>query len=174
LERDKSRSVELDAAARMRHTFIAGKSGVGKTTLLRNMVIADLCSGVSLTVIDPHGGLIDELLSVVPRYRTNDVIYFNPADRERVVGLNVLESVRPEQRHLVVSSIISIIRHAWPDNWGPRSEWILEHAAMALLETAEPVTLMSLQRLLTDAAYRVRIVEAVRDPAVAYSDDVNT
>jgi len=106
----------------MRHTFIAGKSGVGKTTLLRNMIIADLCSGVGCTIIDPHGGLIDELLPVIPRSRTNDVIYFNPADHDRVVGLNVLESVRPEERHLVVSSIVSIMSHAWPDNWAREDE----------------------------------------------------
>jgi hypothetical protein len=54
--------------------------------------------------LDPHGSLIDDLLSVIPRSRTNDVIYFNPAERERIIGLNVLESVRAEQRHLVVSS----------------------------------------------------------------------
>jgi hypothetical protein len=166
LERDKGKTVELDPAARMRHTFIAGKSGVGKTTLLRNMIIADLCSGVGVTVIDPHGGLIEELLSVIPRYRTNDVIYFNPAERDRIVGLNVLESVRPDQRHLVVSSIISIVRHTWPDNWGPRSEWILEHAAMALLESSEPATLIGFQKLLTESAYRAKILAHVTDPAV--------
>jgi type IV secretory pathway TraG/TraD family ATPase VirD4 len=139
---------------------------VGKTTLLRNMIIADLCSGVGLTVIDPHGGLIDEILSVIPRCRTNDVIYFNPAERDRIIGLNVLESVRPDQRHLVVSSVISIMRHTWPDNWGPRSEWVLEHATMALLESPEPATLGALPRLLTDADYRAHVLANVTDPAV--------
>jgi DNA helicase HerA-like ATPase len=106
LERNSQEEIGLDEQARMRHFCVLGKSGVGKTTLLRNMIISDLCSGVGLTVIDPHGGLIDELLSVIPRFRVNDVIYLNPALRERVVGLNVLESIRPEERHLVVQSVI--------------------------------------------------------------------
>jgi hypothetical protein len=166
LERDRSIAVELDEPARMRHFAVLGKSGVGKTTLFRNMIIADFCSGVGLTVLDPHGGLIDEILSMIPRFRANDVIYLNPAFRERVVGINVLEAVRPEERHLIVQSVISIVRHAWPDSWGPRSEWVLEHAVMALLENPESPTLTALPRLLTDATYRARIVAHVSDPAV--------
>ncbi len=86
---------------------IFGKSGVGKTTLMRNMIVADLEAGNGLTVVDPHGSLIEDLLGAIPRNRTNDVIYIDPANSERVIGLNVLESVRPDQRSLVVSSLIS-------------------------------------------------------------------
>jgi Type IV secretion-system coupling protein DNA-binding domain len=166
LERNAEITIELSAASRMRHAAVFGKSGVGKTTLLRNMIVADLCSGVGLTVADPHGGLIDSLPSAIPRSRTNDVIYFNPADRTRVLGLNVLESVNRHERHLVVSSAKSIIHHAWPDFWGPRLEWILEHALAALLDSAEPVTLLGLPKLLTDSAYRAHILKRVSDPAL--------
>ena len=86
---------------------IFGKSGVGKTTLIRNMVLADLEAGHGLTVVDPHGSLVEDLLDAIPRHRTNDVIYLNPADQARVVGLNVLEAVDHSQRSLVVSSLIS-------------------------------------------------------------------
>jgi hypothetical protein len=165
LERDGT-AVELSEASRLRHFCVLGKSGVGKTTLFRNMVTSDLCSGVGLTVLDPHGGLINEILSAIPRWRANDVIYLNPAHRDRVIGLNVLESVRPEQRHLVVQSVISIVKHAWPDSWGPRSEYVLEHAVMALLERPDSPALTSLPRLLTDTAYRTRILSHVADPAV--------
>jgi hypothetical protein len=166
LERDKSEAVELSAAARMRHFAVLGKSGVGKTTLFRNMIISDLCSGVGLTVLDPHGGLVSELLSHIPRWRSNDVIYLNPAVRERVVGINVLESIRPEERHLVVQSVISIMKHAWPESWGPRTEWVLEHAVMALLESRRSPALTALSRLLTDKEYRIGILAHVSDPAV--------
>jgi DNA helicase HerA-like ATPase len=107
---------------------IFGKSGVGKTTLIRNMALADLESGNGLTVIDPHGSLVEDLLESIPRHRTNDVIYLNPADPKRVIGLNVLEAVESNERSLVVSSLISILRNLWPANWGPRTEYILEHA----------------------------------------------
>jgi DNA helicase HerA-like ATPase len=90
---------------------IFGKSGVGKTTLLRNMVLADLHAGNGLTVIDPHGSLVADLINCIPPNRTNDEIYLNPAHPERVIGLNVLQSVGREQRSLVVSSIISILRN---------------------------------------------------------------
>ena len=111
---------------------IFGKSGVGKTTLICNMVMADLNAGNGVTVIDPHGSLIEDLLNVIPRSRTNDVIYINPTDPERIIGLNVLETVGRQQRSLVVSSLISILRNLWPDNWGPRTEYILEHAVYTL------------------------------------------
>src|SRR3954447_19326772 len=166
LERDRDAAVELDESARMRHFCVLGKSGGGKTTLLRNMIISDLCSGSGISVVDPHGGLIEEIISHVPRSRVNDVIYINPALRERLVGLNVLESVQSHERHLVVQSIISIVKHAFPDSWGPRSEWVLEHAVMALLESPDSPALTALPKLLTNAAYRTSILTHVTDPAV--------
>lgn len=158
--------VSIGGDVRRKHMAIFGKSGVGKTTLMRNMVFADLHNGIGLTVIDPHGSLIQDLLEVIPRHRTNDVIYIEPAHAERVIGLNVLESVDRSQRSLVVSSLISILRNLWPLNWGPRSEWILEHVIYALLEQPNPVTLAAVPRLLTDASYRRKIVSNVSDPAV--------
>jgi DNA helicase HerA-like ATPase len=83
LEREPSQPVELSAAARLRHFAVLGKSGVGKTTLFRNMIASDLCSDLGVTVLDPHGGLINDLLSLIPRSRTHDVIYINPALRDR-------------------------------------------------------------------------------------------
>src|SRR5437667_12489397 len=108
--------VSVPGDVRRKHMAIFGKSGVGKTTLLRNMVLADLVAGNGLTVIDPHGSLVQDLLASIPRHRTNDVIYLNPAHPERVIGLNVLQSVGRHQHSLVVSSIISIFRNLYPNN----------------------------------------------------------
>src|SRR5437867_1771029 len=164
-EKDNT-TVSIHEKDRLKHMAIFGKSGTGKTTLLRNMAIADLHAGNGLTVIDPHGSLVSDLLELVPRHRTNDVIYLNPADSSRVLGLNVLESVERDKHSLVVSSLINILRNLWPLNWGPRSEWILEHAAFALLEQPEPVTLAALPKLLVDHNYRAQILKNVSDPAV--------
>jgi type IV secretory pathway TraG/TraD family ATPase VirD4 len=164
-ERDGS-TVSIEEETRRKHCAIFGKSGVGKTTLMRNMIVADLDAGNGLTVVDPHGALIEDLLDAIPRHRTNDVIYINPADPSRVIGLNVLQSVDRNQRSLVVSSLISILRNLYPNNWGPRTEYILEHAVYALLEQKEPVTLAALPKLLIDHSYRQQIVKNVSDPAV--------
>ena len=158
--------VSIDGQTRRKHLKIFGKSGTGKTTLIRNAVTADLHAGNGVTVIDPHGALIEDLLESIPRRRTNDVIYINPAHPRRVIGLNILESVRPEDRPLVVSSVISIMKNLWPENWGPRSEWILENSVYALLEQPEPVTLAALPKLLTDENYRKQILKNVSDPAI--------
>src|SRR6266542_393489 len=158
--------VSVPGDVRRKHMAIFGKSGVGKTTLLRNMILADLHAGNGVTVVDPHGSLIADLLEVIPRERTNDVIYLDPAHPERVIGLNVLQSVGRHQRSLVVSSIISILRNLYPNNWGPRTEYILEHAVYALLEQKQPVTVAALPKLLIDQNYRKQVLESVADPAV--------
>ena len=124
-------TVSIHGKDRTKHCAIFGKSGVGKTTLMFNMIVADLHAGNGLTVIDPHGSLIEDLLDAIPRSRTNDVIYLNPADRDRVIGLNILQSVDRRQHSLVVSSLISILRNLYSHNWGPRTEYILEHAVRA-------------------------------------------
>ena len=111
-EKDNS-TVSIHNNDRRKHCGIFGKSGCGKTTLIKNMVLADLEAGNGLTVIDPHGALIEDLLESIPRHRTNDVIYVNPAHPSRVIGLNVLQSVDRNQRSLVVSSLISILRNLW-------------------------------------------------------------
>src|ERR1044071_628360 len=95
------RVVSIAEAVRRKHVSIWGKTGGGKTTLRRNRALTDLEHG-GCTVIDPHGSLIEEeLLPSVPRNRTNDVIYFNPAVPDRVLGINLLEGVGKENRHLV-------------------------------------------------------------------------
>lgn len=151
---------------RRRHMAIFGKSGVGKTNLLRNAIVWDIHAGLGLTVIDPHGGLIDEILDAIPRSRTNDVIYFNPKDPDRVVGFNLLEPVAGHEKPLVVSALISTMRNIWPDSWGPRTEYILSNAAFALLEQPQPVTLLAVSKLLTSKAYRDLVLRHVKDSSV--------
>src|SRR5713226_6067621 len=131
----------LSPNVRKKSIAIFGKSGTGKTTLMRNMIACDLFGGAGLTVVDPHGDLIDELLDIIPRERTNDVNYFNPKDTSRALGLNILESVRPEQRALTVSNVVSIFHKIWEQSWGPRLEDILRNTLFALIEQPEPVSL---------------------------------
>lgn len=154
------------AEDRRKHMAILGKTGVGKTTLLYNMIRLDIQGGLGVTVIDPHGSLIRDLLNSIPPYRTNDVVYLNPLESSRVPGINILEPTASQQKPLVLSSLISTLRNIWPDSWGPRTEYILSNAAFALLEQAQPVSLLALPKLLTDRKYRQQILRSVTDPVV--------
>lgn len=148
---------------RTRHTALFGKSGVGKTTLMRNMILWDIWHGSGVTVIDPHGQLIDDILDHIPRSRTNDVIYFKPADLEYVSSLNILEKVPRAYQPLVVSSIVSTFKTIWANAWGQQSEYLLTNFCFALTAQNEPTTLLDILRLITDADYRERIFANVQD-----------
>jgi hypothetical protein len=159
--------VHIVPAARRRHLALFGASGAGKSSLMRNMIAEDIVAGHGLTVVDPHGQLVEDILdNHIPRHRTNDVIYFNPKNRERAFALNLLDCGHEEQRGLVVSNVISIFKKLWADSFGPRMEDILRNALHTLIEHPRPVSILALSKLLTDADYRAQVLADVRNPAV--------
>jgi len=159
--------VHIVPAARRRHMGIFGGTGSGKSTLLRNTIASDIAAGLGVTVVDPHGQLVDDVLeNHVPRHRTNDVIYFDAKDQDRALALNLLECPRPEQRGLVVSNVIGIFKKLWADSWGPRMEDIFRNSLYALIEQPRPVSILALPKLLTDEAYRAEALASVRNPSV--------
>lgn len=150
---------------RRQHVHVIGKSGTGKTTLLRNMIVQDIMAGRGVGLIDPHGDLAQDILDHIPRDRTDDVAYFDPSDFEHPIGFNLLARVPRDRRHLVASGVVSVFRGIWADSWGPRLEYILYGCIAALLE-CENVSLMGIPRMLTDEAYRDWVVRQVKDPMV--------
>jgi hypothetical protein len=155
----------LSQRDRRHHLYTIGKSGSGKTTLLRNLILQDIAAGRGVAVIDPHGDLANDLLDHLPRHRIEDVAYFNPADMEHPIGFNLLGSTPPDERHLVASGVVGVFKTIWPEFWGPRLEYILYAAAAALLD-CENVTLLSVQRMLSDVRYRAWVVKQIKDPMV--------
>lgn len=155
----------ISTTDRRHHLYVIGKSGTGKTTLLRNMILQDIEAGRGAAVIDPHGDLAADILDHIPRRRADDVVYFDPSDREFPVGFNLLEKVPPARRHLVASGVVSVFRSLWPDFWGPRLEHFL-YATVAALLDCENVSLMGVPRMLTDEVYRAWVVKQVKDPMV--------
>ena len=129
------------------------------------MAVQDIRQGRGVAVLDPHGDLVEDLLRFIPKKRTNDVIYFNPADLEHPVGLNVLEAEGEEAKQLTASSFISVCRHIWGEFWGPRSEFIMYNAVLALMDTPGN-TLLGVYRILVDDKFRKRIVDKAHDPMV--------
>jgi type IV secretory pathway TraG/TraD family ATPase VirD4 len=157
----------VPADARRKHMALFGGTGTGKSTLLANMAAADLAAGTGITVVDPHGGLCEELLTNhIPRHRKNDVIFFDPKSRTHALALNVLDCPRPEQRGLVVSHVVSIFHTLWAESWGPRLEDILRNALWVLIEQPTPTSLLALPKLLTEDTYRSELLRHVENPAV--------
>lgn len=155
----------LEQADRRQHFYVIGKSGTGKTTLLRNLILQDIEAGQGVGVIDPHGDLAQELLHYIPRHRREDVAFFNPADIEHPVGFNLFADVPVNDRHLVASGVVAAFKSIWTDSWGPRLEYIL-YAAVAALLDCENVSLLGVQRMLSDKRYRAWVVKQVGDPVV--------
>lgn len=155
----------LSERDRRHHLYTIGKSGAGKTTLLRNLILQDIEAGRGVAVIDPHGDLATDLLDHMPRHRIEDVAYFNPADMEHPIGLNLFGATPPDERHLVASGIVGIFKTIWPEFWGPRLEYILYAASAALLD-CENVTLLGVQRMLSDSRYRAWVIKQIKDPMV--------
>ena len=158
--RDKRVAFGIKKKDRAGHVYIIGKTGTGKSTLLKNMVVSDIKNNNGLAIIDPHGDLAEELLDFIPKERIDDVIYFNPADTEYPIAFNPLEKVAPDKRHLVVSGLISVFKKIWPEFWGPRLEHILRHSILTLLEYPNS-SLLDLPRLLTDKDFRRIVLESV-------------
>ncbi|QQG45395.1 MAG: type IV secretion system DNA-binding domain-containing protein [Candidatus Sungiibacteriota bacterium] len=150
---------------RRQHMYVIGKTGVGKTALLKNIALQDIRAGRGIGIIDPHGEFVEEVLAQIPAERTNDVIYFNPVDSEFPIGFNVLEVPDPKYKHLVVSDLLGIFTKIWANVWSARMEYILQNCILALLDTPG-TTLLGIPRILVDKDYRQKIVAKVQDPVV--------
>ncbi|PWT80938.1 MAG: hypothetical protein C5B44_04615 [Acidobacteria bacterium] len=158
--------VMLGDNERRRHLYLVGQTGTGKSTLLLNLLAQDFAAGAGVALLDPHGDLAHAALNYIPKHRTNDLVYIDPADLERPIGFNPLSRVPFDLAPIVADGIVSAFRHVWPDSWGPRLDYILTNAIRALLD-APGATLLMLPRLLIDEPYRVRLVHNhVRDPIV--------
>jgi hypothetical protein len=157
--------IGIGASDRRSHMHVIGQTGVGKSMLLRNMILQDIEAGHGVGVIDPHGALVNSLLDFIPPRRTDDVVCFFPHDIEFPIGFNVFRSVSPDRRHLVASGIVSIFNNLWSDSWGPRLEHILYHC-VALLLASNNVSLLGLQRLLVDFGYRTYLLRQNDDDSV--------
>jgi hypothetical protein len=147
------------------HIYIIGKTGSGKTMLLRNLIVQHIAQGHGVGLIDPHGDLAEDLLRHISPERADHLCYFNPGDLEFPIGLNLFANVAPDDRHLVASGIVGAFKGIWHDSWGPRLEYILYNAIAALLD-CENVTLLGVNRILTDERYRASIIRQVNDPFI--------
>ncbi len=150
---------------RMRHLYIIGKSGVGKSFLLTLLAISDIFHGHGFAAVDPHGDYVHDIMKYIPKNRLNDVVYFNPADLEYPISFNPMENTDPNMRGSIASEIVGVLKKMFADSWGPRLEHILRFTLLALLETPD-ATLLGITRMLTEKDYRKYVVGNVTDPVV--------
>ncbi len=170
--RNTEREIFITNEDRLRHFYIIGQTGTGKTTLMKNMITQDILRGDGVCMIDPHGTDIEDVLSSVPKEREKDVIYFDPSRLDRILALNMLEYDinKPEQKTFVVNELFSIFQRLYganPESMGPMFEQYFRNATLLVMEDPDSGnTLMDISRVFADAKYRRMKLEKAKNPVV--------
>jgi len=164
-----SRPVYLSDSDRRRHMYIIGKTGTGKSELLKDLIMQDIRAGRGLCFMDPHGDAVEDILRLVPPERAEDVVYFNPADTERPMGLNLLEAKTIDQQHFVATSVINMMYKLFDPYKtgivGPRFEHMVRNAVLTAF-AQEGSTFVEVVRLMTDPTLVQEYLPKVQDPMV--------
>jgi hypothetical protein len=163
--RDRTQVCGILPDDRRRHIAIEGKTGMGKSTLLRHLIGSDIAANRGAGLIDPHGDLCEAVLAAVPSYRTNDIILFDAGDTAFPLAFNILACAQIEDRPHVASGVVSAFKKLYGTFWGPRMEHFLRNAILALLEVPG-TSLLSLVRFLSERQHRAAILSRVSDPFV--------
>ncbi len=154
---------------RRRHMYIIGKTGTGKSEFLKEMILQDIEAGKGVCAIDPHGEFVEDLLQLVPPERAEDIIYFNPSDIERPMGMNMMEAYSEEEKHFVASSIIGLMYKLYDPHKtgiiGPRFEHAIRNAMLTIMSKPGG-TFIEMVRILTDAKFVEEMLPFVKDPIV--------
>lgn len=169
LFRGQERPVFVGKDDRRRHMYIIGKTGVGKSEFLKDMIMQDIRNGEGVAVVDPHGDLIEDILALIPPQRAEDVILFDPSDLERPMGLNMLEADTEDQKHFVTSSIINLMYKLYDPQKtgiiGPRFEHAVRNAMLTVM-AEKGNTFVEVVRALTDMSFVQELLPKVDDPMV--------
>jgi hypothetical protein len=167
--RGVERPIYISDDDRRRHMYIIGKTGTGKSQLLEEMIMQDIREGKGVAVVDPHGDLIDGILTRIPPERAEDVIYFDPSDGDRPMGLNMLEAKTEEQRHFVVTSIVGLMYKLYDPMKtgiiGPRFEHAVRNAMLTVM-VERGNTFIEVVRVLTDSAFVQELLPKLQDPII--------
>ncbi len=164
--------VRLAPNDRLRHLYVIGQTGTGKSVFLKNLCIQDIKNGEGTCFIDPHGNDIIDILAAVPPERYEDVIYFDPANLERPFGLNLLEydPSHPEQKTFIVNEILAIFRRLYadsPESMGPMFEQYFRNATQLVMEDPESgSTMMDIASVLTNKEFRDLKLSRSMNPVV--------
>lgn len=167
--RGLKRPVFIGKEDRMRHVYIIGKTGTGKSELLKDMILQDIREGKGVCFMDPHGDAIEDILKLIPPERAEDVIYFNPSDVERPMGFNLLEANTEDEKHFAATAVINMMYKLFDPYKtgivGPRFEHAVRNAMLTAM--CEPgSTFVEIMRILTDAKFVQELLPKVTDPII--------
>jgi hypothetical protein len=159
--------VFLTADQRVRHTHIVGQNGTGKSSLLLNLIRQDIENGDGVAVLDPHGDLIDQILSIIPADRIDDVVLVDPSDVEFPIGFNILQAHSDDEKNLLASDLVGVFRRL-STSWGDQMDTVLQNAILVILESSRGGTLADLRRFLLEPTFRSEFLQTVQDPELIY------
>ena len=150
---------------RGRHLYIIGQTGAGKSFLLQLLTLSDIYHDEGFAIVDPHGDYATDIMKYIPEHRLKDVVYFNATDREYPMAFNPLEVTDPDVKNHIASELVGVLKRMFENSWGPRLEYILRYTALALLDYPG-ATMIDIPRLLTEKAFRKRVINHIVDPVV--------
>jgi len=168
--RGAKKRINLDPEDRRRHVYAVGQTGTGKSTFLENLALQDMLAGNGFAFIDPHGDVVENLLAMVPKERTEDVIYFNPSDMEYPLGLNMFEFDDPDQKDFLIQETINMLYKLYDPQRqgiiGPRYEHLFRNAALTVMAGPEGGTFVDIPKLFNDKNYVNQKLKHVTDQTV--------
>ncbi len=163
----KETVVSLSDQFRLRHIHVIGGTGTGKSSLLLNLITQDIEQGRGLCVLDPHGDLIEEVISHIPEERIKDVVLVDPSDSEYPIGLNLLSAYSEAEKTILASDLVALFRR-FATSWGDQMTSVLANAITAILESDKGGTLIDLRRILVEPSFRNKFLQTVDDPNIQY------
>ena len=162
--------IRLALEDRQRHMYVVGQTGTGKSTFLENLALQDMLNGDGFAFVDPHGDTAERLMSMVPRERVEDVIYFCPADMDFPMGLNLFEYHSPEQKDFLIQEAINMLYKLYDPQHqgiiGPRYEHWFRNAALTIMADPAGGTFIDIPKVFTDAKYAKQKLQYVTDQTV--------
>jgi len=168
--RGTKKAIRLSLEDRRRHMYVVGQTGVGKSIFLENLALQDMLAGRGFAFVDPHGETVDRLVAMVPKERTEDVIYFSPADMDFPVGLNLFEFHTPEQKDFLIQEAINMLYKLYDPQHqgiiGPRYEHWFRNAALTVMANPEGGTFIDIPKVFTDKQYERELKQYVTDKTV--------
>ena len=163
----KISEVRVDISNRLKHTHIIGGTGTGKSTLILQLIKQDIEAGRGVCVLDPHGDLIESVISLIPQNRINDVLIIDPADSDFPVSFNILEAHSEIEKEILSSDLVGGFKRL-STSWGDQMNSVLANAILAFLESDRGGTLTDLRRFLIEKEFRNDFLKSVRDPSIQY------